>query len=91
MDGVKFRRQFSIGNCILDFYSPEYRLGIEADGGQHSEDKHHQRDKIRTRELSKLGIRILRFKDNEILNNLDGVYEVIQNTLKMKKCNPPSP
>jgi very-short-patch-repair endonuclease len=50
LNGVKFRRQFSIGRYILDFYSPEYRLGIEADGGQHYEDRGRKRDVLRTRE-----------------------------------------
>ncbi len=39
LSGVKFRRQFPIGRYMLDFYSPEHKLGIEADGGQHYEDK----------------------------------------------------
>jgi len=87
--GVKFRRQFSIGSYILDFYSPEYMLGIEADGGQHYEDTIRQRDEIRTKELSKLGVKILRFSDRDILNNIDGVFEVIQETLTNKRGNPP--
>ena len=60
---VKFRRQFSIGRYILDFYSPEYRLCIEADSGQHYEEKGRLRDEVRTRELSRLEIQILRFSD----------------------------
>jgi very-short-patch-repair endonuclease len=56
----------------LDFYSPEYNLGIEADGGQHCEARGRQRDELRTEELSKLGIKILRFSDAEILNNTEG-------------------
>ena len=87
--GVKFRRQFSIGSYILDFYSPEYMLGIEADGGQHYGDTIRQRDEIRTKELSKLGVKILRFSDRDILNNIDGVFEVIQETLTNKRGNPP--
>jgi adenine-specific DNA-methyltransferase len=87
--GVKFRRQFSIGSYILDFYSPEYMLGIEADGGQHYEDTIRQRDEIRTKELSKLGVKILRFSDRDILNNIDGVFEVIQETLTNKRGHPP--
>jgi adenine-specific DNA-methyltransferase len=58
LDRVKFKRQFPVGGYILDFYSPEYRLGIEADGGQHYGDEGNKRDEIRTKELSKLGIRI---------------------------------
>jgi len=87
---TKFRRQFSIGRYILDFYSPEYRLGIEADGGGHYEDIGRQRDKLRTRELSKLGVEILRFSDLEILNNIEGVWEVIWETIENKRSNSPS-
>ena len=86
---VKFRRQFSVGRYILDFYSPEYRLAIEADGGQHYEDKGRQRDKLRTEELSRIGVQILRFSDREILNNIEGVYEMIKKTIEKKKSSPP--
>ena len=86
---AKFRRQFSIGRYILDFYSPEYRLGIEADGRQHYEDNHRRRDELRTRELSRLGVEILRFNDGEILNNIEGVYEIVQETIEKKKSSPP--
>jgi len=63
----------------LDFYSPEYKIGIEADGGQHYDDKGIQADEIRTRELSEHGIEILRFSNRDILNNINGVYEVRNN------------
>lgn len=86
--GGKFRRQFSVGNYILDFYSPEFKLGVEADGGQHYEDKGKERDEVRARELSKLGVEILRFNDNEILANIDGVFEAIQKALS-RKIEPP--
>lgn len=89
LDGVKFRRQFSFGRYILDFYSPEYGLGIEADGGQHYEDKGIQRDGFRTRELKKFGVEILRFSDREILANIEGVYEIIKRTIDEKRGNPP--
>ena len=75
---VKFRRQFSVSHYIIDFYSPKCRLGIEADGGQHYDEDGKQKDEIRTEELSKFGIKILRFSDYEILNNIEGVVEVIQ-------------
>ena len=82
LTGVKFRRQFSIGRYILDFYCPEYKLGIEADGGQHYEDEGIQEDEIRTEELSKLGIHILRFSDRDILDNIEGVHELIQKYIR---------
>lgn len=86
--GVKFRRQFSIGRYTLDFYSPAYKLAIEADGGQHYEDKGKRKDERRTAELSSLGVKVLRFSDREILNNLDGVYEVIRDVIERKKMTP---
>jgi very-short-patch-repair endonuclease len=87
--GIKFGRQFPAGGYVLDFYSPEYKLAIEADGGQHYEDEGKQRDEIRRIELSKLGIELLRFGDQEILSNLEGVYESILKTVKKKINDPP--
>jgi len=85
---VKFRRQFSIGRYILDFYSSEYKLGIEADGGQHYKHKVKHEDDLRTKELSKLGVEILRFSDLEILNNIEGVFDVIQQSIENRKSTP---
>jgi very-short-patch-repair endonuclease len=84
LGGVKFRRQFPIRDYILDFYAPEYNLCIEADGWQHYESKGKQRDEIRERELSKSGVRILRFNDHDVLNNTEGVCDLILKTLKRK-------
>jgi very-short-patch-repair endonuclease len=91
LSGVKFRRQFSIGRFIIDFYSPEFKLGIEADGGQHYDDKGSQRDELRTRELADLGVQIIRFSNLEILNHFDGVCQVIQEAIEKKRENSPSP
>jgi very-short-patch-repair endonuclease len=88
LSGAKFRRQFSLGRYVLDFYSPEYKLGIEADGSQHYEDQGRRRDEQRARELSNLGIQILRFSDRDILNNLEGVCKAIQDTFELKKAIP---
>ncbi len=87
--GVKFRRQFSVGSYILDFYCPEYGIGIEADGGQHYEDSCRKYDRIREKELNKLGIIIIRFNNREIFFNIKGVYEIIQEVIEKKKLNPP--
>ena len=86
--GAKFRRQFSIGNYILDFYSPEYKLGIEADGGQHHEIKGKLKDEVRTKELKKIGIEIIRFNDHEILCSINEVFEIIQQAIEKRKGNP---
>jgi len=89
--GAKFRRQFSVGRYILDFYCPEYRLGIEADGGQHYGDQGRQREELRTKELSKVGVELIRFNDQEVLSNIEGVYEIIRRVIEKKRGNPPSP
>jgi very-short-patch-repair endonuclease len=89
LNRVKFRRQFSIGRYVLDFYSPEYRLGIEADGSHHYEDKNRERDEIRKRELYLSGVLILRFSDREILNNIEGVCETIMKTVEKIHSTPP--
>jgi very-short-patch-repair endonuclease len=88
LSGVKFRRQFPIGRYILDLYSSEHKLAIEADGGQHYEDERRGRDDLRAKELSNLGVQILRFGDRDILNNLEGVYDVIQEAIQGKKAAP---
>jgi very-short-patch-repair endonuclease len=73
LDGHKFRRQHPIGPYILDFFCEERRLAIEVDGGQHTA----ERDAPRTAWLAGHGIRILRFWNNDVLNNLPGVLETI--------------
>ncbi|MBL7047750.1 MAG: endonuclease domain-containing protein [Candidatus Marinimicrobia bacterium] len=88
---VKFRRQFSVDRYILDFYSPEYKLGIEADGGQHFSDEGKVKDELRTGKLAEYGIQILRFSDLDILQNIEGVYQVILKTIEGMKKNFPSP
>jgi len=84
LGGIKFRRQFSIGRYILDFYCPKYLLGIAADGGQHNDDKGRESDGIRTKELKKFGVEIIRFSDREVLTNIEGVYEVIRKVLEKR-------
>jgi very-short-patch-repair endonuclease len=74
-NGHKFYRQYSIGPYILDFYCPKIKLSIELDGSQHAENKEY--DQIRTTYLENYSIRELRFWNNEVLENLEGVYEKI--------------
>ena len=75
-EGVKFRRQQPIENFILDFVSFEKRIVVELDGGQHAEnrDKDIQRDRF----FSENGFEVLRFWNNDVIENLDGVLEVIR-------------
>ena len=77
--GVKFRRQVSIGPYIADFVCYDARLVIEADGGQHNESK---ADNLRDAWFAANGFRVLRFWNNEILNNPEGVATIIAMALK---------
>jgi very-short-patch-repair endonuclease len=78
LSGAKFRRQQPIGPFIADFVCHDRRLIIEADGGQHAD---RIADKRRTSFLESKGYRVLRFWNNDILNNLDGVAQVIASAL----------
>ena len=76
-NGYKFRRQVPIGRYIADFVCHEARLVVEIDGGQH--DRSSPRDTERSGFLQNEGYRILRFWNNEVLTNPDGVHETIVN------------
>ncbi|TSA45818.1 DUF559 domain-containing protein [bacterium] len=76
--GIKFRRQYSVNNYILDFCAPSGGLAIEIDGESHFEDNQSVlNDRIRDFEVAKQGIRVLRFTNKEIMENLEGVIEKI--------------
>lgn len=79
--GLKFRRQHPLGTFIVDFYCHEAELAIEIDGGQHAEEKQSVYDQKRTELLRAKGIRVLRFWNNEVLRNLEGVLEAIAEEL----------
>ena len=73
--GVRFRRQVPFGPFIADFASHEARLVVEIDGGQHADRSMSEGN--RTAFLADEGYRVLRFWNNEVIENLDGVYAVI--------------
>ena len=79
--GVRFRRQYGIGNYIADFYCPNLKLVIELDGSQHFTEEGLEYDKIRENFMKNLGIKTLRFNNNDIINNIEGVLEEINNNL----------
>lgn len=78
--GFKFRRQYPIDNYILDFYCHERKIAIELDGSQHMQNREY--DEKRNRGLQKYGIQIIRFWDNEVLQNIDSVLQVIYEKLQ---------
>ena len=73
LKGAKFRRQHPIGQFIADFFCLDAHLVIELDGSQHGEDGNRQADERRTQYLEGDGWRVLRFINDEVLNNIDGV------------------
>lgn len=87
IDGYKFRRQHPVGKYILDFVCLEAGLIVEVDGGQHQEGTDY--DEKRTFWLEQKGFRVLRFWNNEVMNNLDAVLEVIWHQLQ-RDIQPPS-
>ena len=73
--GCKFRRQVPLGSYVVDFVCFEHRLVIEIDGGHHGEQ--FDRDRERSEWLESRGFRVLRFWNNEVLGQLDGVAQAI--------------
>ena len=82
LNGYKFYRQFPISNYVLDFYCPEKHLAIELDGGQHLEGKQLIHDQKREFFLRENNIKTLRFLDNEVFQNMEGILEIILNSLR---------
>ena len=79
LEGYKFRRQHPMGNYIVDFACVEKCLVIELDGGQHAEQVSY--DESRDKWIREQGLQVLRFWDNEVFQNMDGVLEVIREAL----------
>ncbi len=77
INGLKFRRQYPIGNYIVDFICNEKKLIIEVDGGQHNKDKNIIYDEERTKYLETKGYKVIRFWNYDIDNNIEGVYQKI--------------
>jgi very-short-patch-repair endonuclease len=89
MMGYRFLRQKPILNYILDFYCHKLKLGIEVDGDTHAEQKKY--DNVRTKEIKKQGIKIIRYTNTDIMMHLDGVYWDIEEKIKEREkesCSP---
>ena len=82
--GLKFRRQATIGPYVVDFLCVEARLVVEADGGQHSPEG----DAARTQHLEQRGLQLLRFWNNDILQNLEGVLSTLATSLDGRAPSP---
>ena len=87
--GCKFRRQHPFLDYVLDFVCLEKRLVVEVDGGQHLE---NERDQVRDGRLHEAGFRVLRFWNNQVLQEMDVVVEVIWVALQVDaRAGTPSP
>ncbi len=88
LNGAKFRRQHPIGNFILDFYCHAALLGIEVDGEYHNDPSQRAADEARSEALlEETGIKILRFSNAEVIQDIQGVMTTIANTLSFLQKN----
>jgi len=76
--GLKFRRQHSIGSFIVDFYCPEKRVAIELDGDIHEAKKQAAYDKARQKVIEALDIKVLRFTNEMVIENIEAVLKEIR-------------
>ena len=83
---AKFRRQHALGNYIVDFVSFDAMLVVELDGGQHQQQ--HTYDQARDDYLQSAGFCVLRFWNNDVLNNCEGVMEVIFREVLARRLTP---
>jgi very-short-patch-repair endonuclease len=81
LSGRKFRRQHGAGPYVLDFYCPRVRLAVELDGAAHDHAAAQGRDARRDAFLSQARIRVLRFENRDVMDNLEGVLAVIREAL----------
>jgi len=86
LDGFKFRRQAPLAGHVADFACHEARLVVELDGATHSSDEELTADAARERKIEEEGYAVLRFRNAEVYDNLDGVAETI--LLKLRALRP---
>lgn len=83
--GYEIRRQYPISDYVVDFICRSEKIIIEIDGGQHNSEEQLEYDKRRTEVLSKLGYKVFRFWNNDIDNNIEGVYEELKRLFGIKE------
>jgi len=84
--GIPFRRQHTIGRFVVDFFTPTHRLAIELDGEIH--DSQQEQDALRTEALNDRGIRVIRFRNEEVLSHLDTVLNRLRSELLVPHTDP---
>ena len=78
LGGMKFRKQHPVGNYVIDFFCVDEMLAIEVDGSIHDNQEHYDLDQERTQRLNEQDIRVLRFSNMSILEDLPSVLEKIK-------------
>jgi very-short-patch-repair endonuclease len=78
ISGIKFRRQYSVGRYVVDFYCAKKKLAIEIDGDSHYMLNAPERDDERQKWIEQFGIRFLRFTNDDVRKNLYGVLDAIE-------------
>ena len=83
--GATFRRQHPLGRYVIDFYAPSLKLAIECDGGQHAQPQNKLHDGARTAWLERRDVLVLRYWNNDIVSNIDGVVQDIASVIAKRK------
>jgi very-short-patch-repair endonuclease len=81
LERVKFRRQHPVGPYIVDFYCHETNFALELDGSGHEDSDQADYDQNRAAELESMGIKVMRFWNNEVRDNMEGVLDAIREAL----------
>ncbi|HNX66142.1 MAG TPA: endonuclease domain-containing protein [Bacteroidales bacterium] len=81
IEGLRFRRQHPINNFVADFYCHEAKLVIEIDGGVHDDPEQKEKDLARQQIINDFGIKVLRFKNEEIFNDIESVIIKIKSSI----------
>jgi very-short-patch-repair endonuclease len=81
LKNLLFYRQKPLGGYIVDFYCPKAKLVLEVDGAQHYEKDALEYDRVRDEYLKNLGLTVLRFTNLDVIDNIEGVIEVIEKHL----------
>jgi len=82
LGGLLFYHQKPLGGYIADFYCPKAKLAIEVNGGQHLTAEAVEYDRVRDEYMATMGLKVLRFTNTDVTENIEGVIEVIENNLK---------
>ena len=76
--GAKFRRQYGVDQFVIDFYCPELKLAIELDGASHDSSEAQTYDQMRQQHIERFGIQFLRFRNQQVYEELNEIVDVIR-------------